>query len=169
MHIRDLQLSDVDQLLRFELENRIFFEQFMMPRGAQFFCPAAVHEHIRAYLVARAQGRFHGCVVEDAQGVIVARANLREINRKRGTAEIGYRVAQSHAGRGIASSAARHLIQLAYQDWQLKILRGYVIIDNLASARVLEKNNFVRTALHRNMVKIKRGVVDCIEYMHVPA
>ena len=168
MQIRDLELSDADQLLRFELENRLFFEQFMMPRGARFFCLTAVQEHIRAYLAARAQGRFHGCVVVDVQGLIVARANLREINHKRGTAEIGYRVAQSHAGRGIASSATSHLIRLAYQDWKIKILSGYVIVDNLASARVLEKNNFVKTALHRNMVKIKRGVVDCIEYVHVP-
>lgn len=169
MHIRDLALSDVDQLLRFELENRLFFEQYMMPRGVRFFSLAAVQDHIRAYLLARGQGRFHGCVVVDAKGSIVARANLREINQKRGTAEIGYRVAQSHAGQGIASNATRHLIRLAYEDWHLQTLSGFVIVDNLASARVLEKNSFVRTALHRNMVKIKRGVVDCIEYLHVPA
>jgi len=168
MQIRDLELSDALDLLEFELKNRDWFEQFITPRGDQFFNPVAVQDHIRAYLMARQQGRFHGCVVLGEAGRIIARANLREINLKRGTAEIGYRVDEAHAGQGVASFATRHLIGLAYTDWGLTQLRGFVSVDNAASARVLEKSGFVKIGLHANLAQLRRGKIDCIEYRHVP-
>jgi len=168
MHIRDLELGDVDNLLAFELENRAWFEQFIAARPDNFFSAAMVQDHIRAYLLSRQQGRFHGRVVVDEQGQIIARANLREINLKRGTAEIGYRVGQAHCGRGVASVATRHLIALAYNEWEIKQLGALVITHNVASSRVLEKNGFVKVALHPRMAAIKSGRFDCFEYRHMP-
>lgn len=169
MHIRDLALSDVDNLLEFELENRVWFEQFIAARPDNFFSAAMVRDHIRAYLLSRQQGKFHGCVVVDESGKIIARANLREINLKRATAEIGYRVGQAYCGRGVASSATRYLIGLAYNEWKIKQLGALVITHNIASARVLEKNGFVKVALHTRMAAIKSGRFDCFEYRHVHA
>ena len=168
MQIRDLALSDAEQLLDFESRNRDWFERFIMPRPDQFFTRVAVQDHIRAYLLARQQGRFHGCVVTDESGHLIARANLREINLKRGTAEIGYRVDEAHAGQGVASFATGHLIRLAYADWGLTQLRGFVGVDNAASARVLEKNGFVKIGLHANLARLRRGNFDCFEYQHLP-
>jgi len=107
-------------------------------------------------------------VVVDEQGQIIARANLREINLKRGTAEIGYRVGQAHCGRGVASVATRHLTALAYNEWEIKQLGALVITHNVASSRVLEKNGFVKVALHPRMAAIKSGRFDCFEYRHMP-
>lgn len=168
MLIRDLALTDAEQLLEFELRNRAWFEQFVAPRGDRFFTVAAVRDHIRAYLIAKQQGRFHGCVVLDNSGVIVARANLREIDVRDASAEIGYRVAQAQTGKGIASAATEFLIRLAYDEWQIKQLRGFVSVDNLASARVLEKNDFVKIAFHERMAQLRNSRSDCYEYLHRP-
>jgi ribosomal-protein-alanine N-acetyltransferase len=169
MLIRDLVLSDAENLLEFELSNREWFERFVSPRGERFYTVAAVRDHIRAYLISKQQGRFHGCLVLDENGVIVARANLREIDRADASAEVGYRVGQSQVGKGIATLATRHLIRLAYEEWQIRQLRGFVSVTNPASARVLEKSGFVRVAHHTLMAQLRSGRSDCYEYLHNPA
>jgi len=169
MFIRDLELGDVDNLLEFELENRDWFERFIIQRPDNFYEPAAVRDHIRAHIIAKQRGRFHGCVVIGAGGKIIARANLREIVLKEGLADIGYRVAKAHVGCGIASHATRHLLGLAYDEWHLKQLRGFVVVSNIASSRVLEKNGFVKVGTHANSAKLRRGTFDCYEYRHMPS
>lgn len=168
MQIRDLLLDDTDNLLQFELENRDWFERSVTPRNARFYSPVAVQDHIRAYLLAKQQGRLHGCVVVNEQGKIIARANLRELNLKRGSAEVGYRIGEAYSGKGVASAATRHLIDLAYGEWQINQLGGFVSVENPASARVLEKNDFVQVGLHERLSVTKHGVFDCYEYRHVP-
>jgi len=169
MLIRDLEISDVDNLLQFELENRDWFEKFITPRPDNFFTAAAVHEHIRAHLIARQRNRFHGCVVLGEDGKIIARANLREIVLSQGLADIGYRVAKAHAGAGVASQATGHLMALAYDEWHLKQLRGFAIVSNIASCRVLEKNGFIKVGIHANSAKLRHGIYDCYEYRHEPS
>jgi len=168
MQIRDLVLADAQDLLAFEVENRNWFEQYVTPRDDRFYTSVGVEDHIRAYLIARQQQRFHGCVVVNDAGKIIARANLREINMKRHSAEVGYRVGQAYTGLGVASEATRYLIQLAYGEWQIQDLRGFVSVQNPASSRVLEKNGFVRIGFHPRMSLQKQGRFDCIEYRHVP-
>ncbi len=168
MPIRDLLLSDSAALLRFELENRAWFEQQIAPRPEYFFSLVAVEDHIRSFINARAQGRFHACVLTDETGQIIGRANLRDIDKKHGTAEVGYRIAESHAGQGLASSATRHLLKLAYTDWQLQQVSGFVSIANPASARVLVKNAFTKIGLHPRLCVLRHGTFDCIEYRHIP-
>ncbi len=169
MQIRDLVLSDTQDLLAFELENRDWFEQFVTPRGDNFYTLVGAQDHIRAYLIAKQQQRFHGCVVLNDAGKIIARANLREINMKRHAAEVGYRVGQAHTGQGVASAATRYLIQLAYEEWKIQDLRGFVSVQNPASSRVLEKNGFVKIGFHPRMSLQKQGRFDCIEYRHETA
>ena len=168
MYIRDLEMGDADNLLEFELENRVWFEEFMTARPKGFYGLAAVREHIRAHLIARQRGRFHGCVVLGEEGKIIARANLREIVLSQGIADVGYRVGQAHVGRGVASAATRYLMALAYEEWRLKQLRAYVIVDNVASCRVLEKNGFVKIGIHADSAKTRHGTFDCFVYHHIP-
>lgn len=168
MRIRNLNLSDAARLLQFEFENRAWFEQQINPRPASFFKETAVQDHIRGYLNAQQQGRFHACVVTDDDEQIIGRANLRDIDLKRSTAEIGYRIALSHSGQGIATAATQHLLKLAYSEWKLRQVSGFVSIMNPASARVLVKSGFVETGLHPRLVVLKHGTFDCIEYRHVP-
>lgn len=166
MQIRDLTILDAAELLRFELANRDWFEQHIAPRPDNFFNLIAVQDHIRGYLNARQQKLFHACVITDNANNIVGRANLREINLKLGSAEIGYRIAQASSGQGIASMATQHLLKLAYDDWQLTQINAYVTTANAASSRVLIKNGFQEIGRHPRTTKLRHGTFDCIEYRH---
>lgn len=142
--IRSLQAGDADSLLQFELANRSWFERYIEPRGDAFYTADGVREHIAQYLRAQANGTLDPSLMFDGDGAIVGRANLKDIHGDAGCAEVGYRLAQQQTGRGLATHALRHLMQIAHSRWQLRQLVAYVTVDNPASARVLEKSGFLR-------------------------
>ncbi|HEU4375134.1 MAG TPA: GNAT family N-acetyltransferase [Telluria sp.] len=142
--IRTLQPEDKPELLRFEQNNREWFERHVDPRGHAFYTADGVHEHVTQYLAAYAQSTWHPCVVVDQSGAIVGRANLKDIDLAAGSAEVGYRMAQHCVGRGLATLAVRHLVELARSHWKLHRLVAYVSDKNVASASVLAKCGFGR-------------------------
>lgn len=60
-----------------------------------------------------------------------------------GEVEIGYAVSAKHAGRGLATEAARAAARWAFEQAGLDHLAALVLPENTASARVLEKLGFV--------------------------
>jgi ribosomal-protein-alanine N-acetyltransferase len=77
-------------------------------------------------------------VAED--GSVLGRFNLYDV--KDGTAELGYRVAQDVAGRGVATATVRELCRLAARHG-LRTLRAATSRANAASRKVLAKAGFV--------------------------
>lgn len=140
--IRTLQADDAAALLAFEVANRAWFEQHIEPRDAAFYSPQGVAAHIAAYLTGHAEGTWHPFVLEDAAGRVVGRANLKDIDRAAGTAEIGYRIAQDACGQGLATLAVRHLVREAVSRWQLTQLVANVYADNVGSRKVLARCGF---------------------------
>lgn len=66
--------------------------------------------------------------------------------RASGAVELGYWIARSHWGRGIATEACTALIGIA-RALRLPTLEGSCFIDNPASGRVLEKLGFKPTGI----------------------
>ncbi|UCP10563.1 GNAT family N-acetyltransferase [Pseudomonas sp. MM213] len=141
--IRTLQNTDAEALLTFERDNREWFERHIEPRGAAFYSVQGVTEHIAAYLSDYAAGTWHPFVIVDAGGKIVGRANLKDIDTSARAAEVGYRIAQSACAKGLATRAVRHLIEQAQLRWDLNQLVANVYVDNIGSAKVLERCGFV--------------------------
>ncbi|URM30785.1 GNAT family N-acetyltransferase [Pseudomonas frederiksbergensis] len=143
VRIRTLQNTDAEALLAFELNNREWFERFIDARDAAFYSLQGVTDHIAAYLSGFTAGTWHPFVLEEAGGTIVGRANLKSIDMSERSAEVGYRIAQSACGRGLATLAVRHLIQEAQLHWSLKLLVANVYAANIGSAKVLERCGFL--------------------------
>jgi [ribosomal protein S5]-alanine N-acetyltransferase len=72
---------------------------------------------------------------------VLGRFNL--VDLEDGTAEVGYRVAQQVAGRGVATATVRELCRLAAARYGLRRLRAATSYDNVASQKVLAKAGFV--------------------------
>jgi ribosomal-protein-alanine N-acetyltransferase len=124
----------------FELENRDYFRGFVSDRGDDYF--EHYSQRHRALLIEQHAGvcAFHVLVDED--GRVVGRFNLYDLAD--GSAEVGYRVAESVAGSGVATSAVLELCRIARDDHALTELTAEASATNLASHRVLEKAGFVR-------------------------
>ena len=63
---------------------------------------------------------------------------------KDGTVELGYAVAPTREGRGIATEAVRAMIEEAFADPQVTTILADTLPDGDASQRVLEKTGFAR-------------------------
>lgn len=143
IQIRTLRSSDAQALLEFEIDNREWFESHIEPRPAEFYSLQGVAEHIDEYLTGFARGTWHPLVILDSRAKIIGRANLKNIGAERHCAEVGYRVARSACGQGLATQALRRLVEEARERWRLARLVAYVYPENAGSRVVLERCGFV--------------------------
>lgn len=138
----ELQLLRSDHaqaILAFELKNRDYFAASITDRGDEFF--EHFPERHRALLAEQEAG---GCICHvliDSDGAVLGRFNLYD--PADGTAEVGYRVAEHAAGRGVATASLRELCRLARDHYELQTLTAETDEANRASRRVLEKAGFV--------------------------
>jgi ribosomal-protein-alanine N-acetyltransferase len=128
-------------VLAFEQCNRAYFGEFISDRGDDFFAQFA--ERYRALLADQERGAHALYVLVDEHHEVVGRFNLYDLAH--GTAEVGYRLAQRVAGRGVATAALRDLCRIARERHGLGTLRAATSTENVASQRVLEKAGFVAT------------------------
>jgi ribosomal-protein-alanine N-acetyltransferase len=135
--LEPLRADHADAVLTFELENREYFAQWIWDRGDEYFADfAARHE---ALLAEQEAGicRFH--VLVDDTGAVVGRVNL--IDLENGSAELGYRIAEKWAGKGLATAAVRAVIELA-PTYGLTALHAGASDHNPASQTVLTRVGF---------------------------
>jgi ribosomal-protein-alanine N-acetyltransferase len=134
-----LRADHAAAVLAFELENRAYFAASISDRGDEFF--DRFTEGFTALLAEQdaGVGAFHVLVADD--GAVLGRFNL--LFAGDGTAELGFRVAQQAAGRGVATATVRELCRLAAARYGLHTLRAASARANTASQRVLAKAGFV--------------------------
>ena len=137
--LKRLHADHAPAVLAFELANRAYFAASISDRGDEFFDQFT--DRYSALLAEQEAGvcAFYVLVAED--GSVLGRFNLVDIED--GTAELGYRVAQHVAGRGVATATVRELCRLAAARHGLRTLRAATSHDNAASQKVLTKAGFV--------------------------
>ena len=126
-------------VLAFELANRAYFATFISDRGDEYF--EHFTEQHNALLAEQEAGTCIFHVLIDEDGAVLGRFNL--VNIEDGTAELGYRVAQHVAGRGVATATVQDLCRLAAARYGLRTIRAATTQDNVASQKVLAKAGFV--------------------------
>jgi len=127
----------------FEVVNRAYFAVSITDRGEEFF--EHFSERYDASLAEQNAGMCAFHVLLDKDGTVVGRFNLYNIDGR--AAEVGYRVAENVAGRGVATSTLRKLCRLAAAQYGLETLTAATTNENIASQRVLEKAGFVSIGL----------------------
>jgi ribosomal-protein-alanine N-acetyltransferase len=142
--VPELQLVRPDHapaLLAFEQENRAYFAASVPDRGYAYF--AGFAERHSELLARQAAGTdlFHVLVAED--GAIMGRVNLTKVAGA--SAELGFRIAERAAGRGLATAAVRQVCALAVAEYELSVLRAAARVENAGSRTVLIRTGFVPT------------------------
>ena len=75
-------------------------------------------------------------------------------------AELGYWLSESYWGRGILSDAVGQMVAFTFNRTRWLRIFATIYEHNLASMRVLEKNGFVREAIHRKTVVKEGRILD---------
>lgn len=125
-------------VLDFERANRAWFAASISDRGDEYFERFA--DRHAALLADQDAGRGAYYVLVEPDGSVLGRFNLYFTGD--GRANLGYRVAERAAGRGLATAAVRELAGLAAARHRLRTLRAAVSHENVASQRVLVKAGF---------------------------
>ena len=137
--LQRLRADHAVAVLAFELANRAYFAASISDRGDEYFERFAERHDALLDDQEAGHGAYHVLVAED--GSVLGRFNL--IFAGDGTAELGYRVAQNIAGRGVATATVRELCQLAAQRYGLRSITAATSSENVASQKVLAKAGFV--------------------------
>ncbi|MDG6106760.1 GNAT family N-acetyltransferase [Dactylosporangium aurantiacum] len=137
--LRRLDAGHAPAVLAFELANRAYFAASISDRGDDFFDRFA--ERHDAALAEQAAGTCACYVLVGDDGAVLGRFNLYDIDGR--AAQLGYRVAQHVAGRGVATATVRQLCRLAATRHGLRTLRAACSHQNAASRKVLTNAGFV--------------------------
>lgn len=138
----ELQLLRPDHapaLLAFERENRAYFAASVPDRGDDYFAGFGVRH--ADLLVEQAAGLHYFHLLVDEAGTVLGRVNLVDVAD--GAADLGYRIAERAAGRGLATAAVRQVCVLAAEEYGLTVLRAATTLDNPASQAVLSRTGFL--------------------------
>jgi len=79
-------------------------------------------------------------------------------------AEIGYMLLPEHHGKGILTHLVKEIVHFGFRKMQLHSITAIIDPENLASARVLEKNNFVKEGHLRDNLFFDGHYIDSVLY-----
>lgn len=139
--IERLRPDHAPAVLVFERENRAYFALAVSDRGDDYF--SEFQQRFDGLLAEQEAGVCHFHVIVGDDGQVVGRVNLVDVAD--GAAELGFRVAEAAAGRGLATAAVRQMCAMAARDYGLRSLRASAATDNAGSRAVLGRVGFVPT------------------------
>jgi ribosomal-protein-alanine N-acetyltransferase len=148
-------------LLKFELENKDWFEKSVPPRPSEMFTNEGMQKAAEQLVVEMEakEGAYYIALIE---GEVVARINFSIIGSKK--AELGYRVAERYTGKGFASFAINILMPKAKYILNISHVFANTASDNLASRRVLEKCGFEQISITNDVKKFHGKMIELVTY-----
>ncbi|MEO3856580.1 GNAT family protein [Acrocarpospora sp. B8E8] len=140
--IRPIGLEFAEDLAKIYRENRDFLRPYEPDRPESFFTTNGQRRHIRRVLGEMDRGlRWTALIYLTGQpaGLITINNILRGVLQ---CGRVGYWVAEKEGSRGVASTALRLALDVAFCELALHRVEASVRTDNPRSRRVLEKNRF---------------------------
>ena len=127
--LQRLRADHAPAILAFEEANRSYFAASISDRGDEYF--EHFSERHDALLAEQEAGIGAYYVLVSEDGSVLGRFNLVFVGH--GVANLGYRVAQHVAGRGVASTTVRDLCGFATSRHAVSTLRAATSHANVAS------------------------------------
>lgn len=156
--------ADHEELLAFELRNRLFFERWVNPRPAGYYVADGLSKAIRAAQLDAEQDRAYQYLVRE-DGLLVGRINLTQVLRTGyQSASLGYRIGEGHNGRGIAKAAVKLALAEAFHRHGLWRIEATCRPENPASKRVLESSGFVQFGHSRRCFQLGATWFDLLHF-----
>ena len=141
--LHPIAATDAAELLRFETENRAFFERSIAGADDEFYTLGSIERFIAERAEEWAEGSSYYYLVRDVAGELVGRVSLFDVQRGPiQAAEIGYRMAERHSDKGYAKAAVAQVVRDAFGPYGLHRLEAATSPKNVASQTVLLKNGF---------------------------
>ena len=108
----------------------------------------------------QAHGFSKWVILDGASGIAIGDSGLLVLPEC-GWIDLGFRLAQSHRGQGLATEAASAWVRALFDEYRIHRLGAFVHPENVASIRVLEKLGF--HAERRDMVMGMQSIVFSLD------
>lgn len=112
----------------------------------------------------REEGTAHEFLILDADGRVLGCCGVNAIDRERRTANLGYWVRTSAAGRGVAVHAVCDLVEWVRNHTDLERLEIVCAVGNTRSQRVAEKVGARREGVEPARLRIHGVAHDAVVY-----
>lgn len=160
--ISRLQESDVEQLYKFETDNRAFFEQMVPSRGEAYYQFETFKFRHGELLTEQDDTNSRFYLIRDERGNIVGRINLVAIDEPKRVAEVGFRVGENYVGKGIASNALKQLLET---EKGFQTIKGKTTSNNIASQKTMENNGFKKVGISEEVFEFNGEKVMFVHYI----
>ncbi|MCS5422524.1 MULTISPECIES: GNAT family N-acetyltransferase [Psychrilyobacter] len=161
--IEMISKSHAEELLKFERENRDFFEVNLPPRADEYYCLENLQKILDEIIMEQEDGLCYMYLIRNESNEIIGRVNLfsviRGILQK---AEIGYRIGEEYNGCGYATKAVKLVIDKAFNEHNLHRIEAGTSPANIGSQIVLIKNGFEFIGRTRQVININEKWEDGI-------
>jgi ribosomal-protein-alanine N-acetyltransferase len=161
--IRPLAPDDAEELAALYAANRAFLAPYDPVRADAFYTP----EGQRVRIAEQGDGGDLRFAILDG-GAIAGTISLANIVRGAfRSATTGYWIDRARNGRGLATGAVGELVRIAFEEVGLHRVEAGTLVDNVASQRVLEKNDFERIGIARRYLLIAGEWRDHVLFQRV--
>lgn len=140
--VRQARVDDSEALVFAYRTNRQYLAPFEPLRDENFYTVEGQAARLQALLAERQQERAYPYLIE-VGNQIVGRVTVTNVSRGPFcSGSLGYWVAAGQAGRGVATYAVRHVLQLCFTTHDLHRIEAATLLDNVASQAVLRRTGF---------------------------
>lgn len=158
--------ENAQDILDFEMENRVFFNSFVSARPARYYEPDYFLELIDGIVSEQKSGLCYMYIIRRADGEMVGRVNLFGVTQEPlPHAEIGYRVGERHQGRGYASKAVALALQEGFTNYGLHKITAGTSKENIGSQTVLLNNGFKLLGDAAQSVEVNGQWIESLQYV----
>lgn len=163
--IKLLEQSDEEELFKFELENRAFFESKFLSRHSSYYSYDNFKTIVKQLIEEQEKDLVYMYLIKAEDGEIVGRANLVSITRGNfNKAELGYRIAENHQGKGYATNTVKLVLDEASSTHKFHRIEAGTSPDNIGSQIVLIKNGFQFTGRYNQYIYQNGRWIDGINF-----
>lgn len=78
--------------------------------------------------------------------------------------EVWFKTHKDHWGKGYTTEALHVILRFAFEDLKLHRIEAGCAVENIASAKVLEKAGFMKEGLKRKLLPKEEQWLDCYSY-----
>lgn len=162
-----MRADDAADLADAYLANRGFLAPWDPVRDEAFFTVEGQRQRLAQAERDRELDTGFGCIIE-YEGKIAGTVALTAIQRGPAQfANLGYWVAHSANGRGIATRAVAQMLDIAFRDLDLHRVQAATLLHNGGSQKVLRRNGFEPIGVARAYLKIAGEWQDHILYQRL--
>ena len=157
-----LKEEDAEELFGFECDNRMFFENMVPSRGADYYNYKMFRIRHKELLTEQRAGISQFYLIRNYFGRIVGRINLVDIDQNAGIAHVGFRVGEQYVGQGVAIQALKLLLNMKSSVTKI---HGKTTTNNIASQKVMEKNGFEKVSISDQEIDMNGQKLKFINYI----